>query len=613
MDDAWNHEHVELFRVGGANCRVLVTTREATIRGATYCNLDVMTPKESLELLQKPLNKPLTEAEQQQAQQLAQTVGYLPLALDLVAALVKNGVSWQELLEGLRSEIARLEALELPGADCCTNEEKRKDFSLIASFNLSLRSLKSERLRQFAWFGVLPDDVVITDTMAATLWDIDSRDASTALRDFKTKALLLPGATRDDQKPTYRLHDLMHATAKRLLTTDSSPNQPEELPGLGLSWTAAHSILLDRYRSKTQQGLWHTLPDDGYIYANLSWHLEKANRTEELHQLLMEETAQGRNRWYEACDRLGQAANFVADVARAWRLAEEMFEENPQQSIALQCRYALIVTSLNSLAGNIPSRLMAALVKQKLWNPEQGLAYAQQVKESKQRAEALSALAPHLSKSLIPIAFDTARGIQDDFDRANALNGLAPYLPPELLQKALDTALDIQSGDARADALNGLAPHLPPELLQQALKVTRSIQDNYELACTLSGLALHLPPELLQEALEAARGIQDDCQRADALSRLAPHLPEILQEAFEAAHNVRYTHELVDDLCRLVPHLPPELLQQAFETAFSIQHDYYRGDALGTLAPYLPPELLQQAFETAFSIQSNWCFDHALE
>ncbi|MEI2581160.1 AAA-like domain-containing protein, partial [Scytonema sp. PRP1] len=452
VDDVWNPEHVEPFRVGGSSCQLLVTTREATIKGAISYDLNVMTPDESLELLQKSQNNPLTKAEQQQAQQLAQTVGYLPLALDLAAAQVADGVSWQELLEDLRSEIARLESLQTPGADSCIHEEQRKHYSLIASFRLSLRWLTPEMLRQFAWFGVLPEDVVITHTMAAMLWEINPRQALTTLRSFKAKALLLAGATGDNQKQTYRLHDLMHDVAKRLLTSDSSPHKPEELPGLGLSLTAAHSILLDQYRSKTEQGLWHTLPDDGYIHANLSWHLEQASRTEELHQLLMEETAQGRNGWYETCERLGQTGNFVTDVARAWRLAEEMFEENPSKSIALQCRYALITTSLNSLAKNIPGHLMAALVKQKLWSPAQGLAYAQQVKESEQRAEALGALAPHLSKSLLAIALDAARVIQDDYYRATALGGLAPYLP-EILQQALDSVRSIEDDYYRATAL----------------------------------------------------------------------------------------------------------------------------------------------------------------
>jgi len=666
VDDAWNPEHVEPFRVGGSSCRVLVTTREATIRGASSYDLDVMTPNESLELLQKSQNNPLTKVEQQQAQQLAQTVGYLPLALDLAAAQVADGVSWQELLEDLNLEIARLESLQTPGADSCIHEEQRRHYSLIASFNLSLRSLTPEMLRQFAWFGVLPEDVVITHTMAATLWEINPRQALTTLRSFKTKALLLAGATGDDQKQTYRLHDLMHDAAKLLLTGDSSPNKAEELPGLGLSLTAAHSMLLDCYRSKTQQGLWHTLPDDGYIHANLSWHFEQASRTQELHQLLMEETAQGRNGWYETCDRLGQTGNFVTDIARAWRLAEKMFEENPSKSIALQCRYALITTSLNSLAKNIPASLMAALVKKGLWTPAQGLAYAQQAKESRQRAEGLSALAPHLSKPLFSIALDTARSIQSDYYRANALSGLAPHLPSELLQEALNTARSIQDDSTRAKALSGLAPHLPEilqealdtargiqddfgraialsglaphlssELLQEAFDTARSIQDDFGRAIALSGLAPHLSPELLQEALDAARSIPNDSNRAYALSVLAPHLPEILQEAFDAARsipddanhialiglalhlpkivqeavdvtgNIQYDSNRAYALIRLAPHMLPEILQKLLNTARSIQNGYYRAIALSVLTPHLP-EILQEAFDTTRSIPDSY-------
>jgi hypothetical protein len=34
VDDAWNPDHVEAFRIGGTGCRVLVTTREAEVSGA---------------------------------------------------------------------------------------------------------------------------------------------------------------------------------------------------------------------------------------------------------------------------------------------------------------------------------------------------------------------------------------------------------------------------------------------------------------------------------------------------------------------------------------------------------------------------------------------------
>ncbi|WP_230968227.1 hypothetical protein [Nostoc sp. WHI] len=48
------------------------------------------------------------------------------------------------------------------------------------------------------------------------------------------------------------------------------------------------------------------------------------------------------------------------------------------QVVGLQCRYALITTSLNSLAGNLPVELLVALVKNNVWTAEQGLPYALQ-------------------------------------------------------------------------------------------------------------------------------------------------------------------------------------------------------------------------------------------
>jgi len=115
VDDVWHPEHVEPFRVAGAGCRVLVTTREAPVQGATRYDLDVMTPEQSLELLTSCLNQELTEVELESAETLAKTVGYLPLALELAASQVSEGISWAELLGDLAAEIADLETLGLSG------------------------------------------------------------------------------------------------------------------------------------------------------------------------------------------------------------------------------------------------------------------------------------------------------------------------------------------------------------------------------------------------------------------------------------------------------------------------------------------------------------------
>lgn len=316
VDDVWHPEHLEPFRVGGNDCCVLVTTREARIPDAHRYDLDVMSPEQALTLMTQKLSEPLREDETQQALAFASRVGYLPLALELAATQIEEGVSWAELFEDFQAEVARLETLDIYSQDDIPDDAKRRKYSLLACFNLSLKQLSSEQLHQFAWLGVVPEDVNLTQEMATTLWQVTPRQAGAILRSFSAKALLLPGAKQTGTQRTYSLHDLMHDLAQRLLTTPPHPARNGDLPGLGLTKAEAHNQLLERYRAKTQNGQWHTLVDDGYIYAFLTWHMEQAQCPEAIHQLLRETNAAGRNGWYDACDAIGKPAGFVNDFGR---------------------------------------------------------------------------------------------------------------------------------------------------------------------------------------------------------------------------------------------------------------------------------------------------------
>ncbi|AOX04160.1 hypothetical protein BJP34_06505 [Moorena producens PAL-8-15-08-1] len=660
VDDAWNPDHVEPFRIGGAKCRVLVTTREAQIVGVTPYNLKVMSPSQALALLEDYGGSKLKGSDRKQAQTLATTVGYLPLALELAAAQVADGISWQELLTDLQTEIALLETLDLPGAEE-VDEKRRKHYSLVASFNLSLRRLPSEKFQQFAWLGVLPEDVSITPALGTTLWDVGAREARKTLQYFKSKALLLSGKSTNGTA-TYQLHDLVHDMARRLLTAEAATGGEGSLPGLGLTWPQAHGQLLERYRQKTENGLWHTLPDDGYSHSYLTWHLEKAGWVEEVHQLLQEETEAGRNGWYETCERLDKLGSFVKDVAKAWQLAEDAFSSSPTGSISLQCRYALMVSSINSLLGHIPGELMAALVEKKIWTPVQALAYLQHIQNPNNRAQALEELAPKLAETLLSEALKIARAITDHSDRARALSGLARHWPeilpetlevaraitdkrnrayalirlapqlPEILSEALEAARVITDNRDRAYALIRLAPQLP-EILSEALEAARAITDKRNRAIVLSKLAAQFP-EILPEALEAARTITDESDRAYPLSQLARYFPEILPEALEVARALTNQSDRASALSRLARHLPkilpevieaaqatdessraealselaphfPEILPEALKATRAITSQFSRGHGLSKLAPQLPERLLPQALEAAQAITDN--------
>jgi len=354
--------------------------------------------------------------------------------------------------------------------------------------------------------------------------------------------------------------------------------------------------------------------------------------------------------WLRAWEMLeGAYDGFLNDLARAWRRAEEdgaraQSTQERSRAIGWQCRYALIVASIKSLAGNIPPALLAALVDRGVWIPIQGVAYARQIQDEGQRAWALAGLAPYLpaplQETVLYEALGATRAIADEDRRAWALAGLAPYLPESLLPEALVVARAMAREDSRAEALVGLAPHLPESLqvtvLPEALTAARVVVDGYSRARAMRGLAPYLPAPLLREALAIARAmarednraealaglvprlgelgygdealatmqaIADEDRRARALAGLAPYLPApLLPEALVVAQAMARRDRRAGALARLAPHLPAPLLREALTTVQAIADEDRRAGALVGLAPYLPAPVLSEVFAIARAI-----------
>ena len=223
---------------------------------------------------------------------------------------------------------------------------------------------------------------------------------------------------------------------------------------------------------------------------DLPSHLVDAKKVEKLHTLLAEEN-KGRNAWFEVKEAYAETASYLEDVRLAWEQAEKELVEAPGVAIGRQCRYALITSSLNSLATNIPPELIAVLVEKQIWQPAQGLTYVRQSKNSKNQAAGLKAISKYLPPFLLSEALETARAIEAEYYRAIALQGLAPQLP-EILPEALETARAIEEEYYRAKALEGLAPYLPKELLPEALEAVRAIGSEFWRAMALKNLIKRL-------------------------------------------------------------------------------------------------------------------------
>ena len=203
----------------------------------------------------------------------------------------------------LRREATQIEALEGVAHDHNTGWLR---FTAIS--NLSVRALREEderAWRAFCWLAVLPEAAVLGAPMAATLWDVEAGTADMLLERLQKCALLQSGPELQPAglSRAYRMHDLLHNLARRLLEAPVIPASQEALPGLGLSLPVAHAQLLARYRRQATDGRWHSVPDDGHLYTYLIWHLEQAGAADEIDALLREETADGQLGWYQTRDR----------------------------------------------------------------------------------------------------------------------------------------------------------------------------------------------------------------------------------------------------------------------------------------------------------------------
>jgi hypothetical protein len=492
IDDVWEATHGSSLVVGGSRCSVLVTSREAAV--ARACQVppeDIlpmplsMTKEEARTLLAGGGGRSLPDAVLPIADDVAAEVGRLPLALQLAAAQVADGVPWQEIRDDLEKEMARLETLDLPGADELEDPHLARQQSLLASLAISFRRLPADRRRRLVRLGVVRRDSVVLPAAAAVLWALGEREARDDLRYLSGRGLLDPWG-----KTGFKLHNTVHALARRLITAPVEP-APEErfgISGLAMTQTAAHAELISRFAATRVNGEWHSLTDDGYIHRNLVWHIERAECLDELHALLQETSAEGANAWFAVREHLGQPEGLLDDVRRAFAL-----------STGEWCiRYALILASLRSLA-NVPSELVQAMIRTGHWAPS-FVVYARNMSDAGARALSLAALA------------DIGR----DLHRR------------ELLHEAMvaTEALDEDEGD---EVISAIAPRLAQAgRVQDALSMARRLQGQPLASVLVDIAAVVLPSEraaIFSEAVEAGAATSP-LFRSGALASLAPHLDE---------------------------------------------------------------------------------------
>ncbi len=219
-DNASAEEQVRPLLPGGGPHRVVVTSRH-TLGGldARLLDITVLNSEASIRLLDtlirtaRPDDDRIT-GDAQAANRLAQACGGLPLALQIIAALLKAdpGLAYADLAAGLESEHQRLEQLRYGDGS-----GGQAMLSVEAAFELSYQRLSPQSARVFGLLPLIPGPDASTAAVAA-LTDLSPSRARGVLADLARAHLaeeVPAGAGR------WQLHDLVRLHAKRKRDQDA--------------------------------------------------------------------------------------------------------------------------------------------------------------------------------------------------------------------------------------------------------------------------------------------------------------------------------------------------------------------------------------------------------
>lgn len=218
LDDAAAGDQITPLLPGTAGCLVLVTSRRQ-LGDLPYAvsdiSLDVLPPDEAVTMFQRL--SPRAAADDDQVAHAVALVGYLPLAISLLARVYSNHRAWS-LDDLIRETRARLSALA------------PEDDTVAAAFALSYRTLPPPRQRFFRLLSLHPGSD-LDPYCAAALTESSVQQASEHLDALHSDRLLAEPVYR-----RYGTHDLIRTYAQTLAAASDPPEERDGALGRALDY-----------------------------------------------------------------------------------------------------------------------------------------------------------------------------------------------------------------------------------------------------------------------------------------------------------------------------------------------------------------------------------------
>jgi hypothetical protein len=266
IDDVWDGAHLKPFVQGGPRCARLITTRilDTLPTNAKDAQVDAMQPDEATELLRQGL----PPGNENEFCKLAARLGEWPLLLTLANGQLRYRVQHakQPLSDALTSVNKTLDKHGLEAFDARRPIERNQAVARTLKVSFDLLDKERELLR-FHELAVFPEDVEIPLGTLQRLWcktgGLDGFETEELCDRLHRLSLLLHFDLKVRQ---IRLHDMVW----KYLVHEQSANLAE-----------LNHYLLNAHRPSS--GEWADLDgDDPYLWDYLAYHLQAAERVEEL-------------------------------------------------------------------------------------------------------------------------------------------------------------------------------------------------------------------------------------------------------------------------------------------------------------------------------------------
>jgi hypothetical protein len=196
VDDVWDSAHLQPFRVGGAGCALLTTTRLPEVARAIASPddvyiLGVLSEEDALELL-RTLAPTVVESNEDASRDLVNDLEGLPLALHVAGKLLQEeaelGFGVTDLLHDIREGSALISAKPPANRAAIANETTP---NVAALLDLSTRHLDEHTLDCYASLGAFAPKPATFDALAMqAVWEVD--DPKPIVRTLVNRGLLEP-------------------------------------------------------------------------------------------------------------------------------------------------------------------------------------------------------------------------------------------------------------------------------------------------------------------------------------------------------------------------------------------------------------------------------------